>query len=521
MRKNLPVTGNNVDFSDDANILSTTNLKGQISYINEDFIEISGFEESELMDQPHNIVRHPDMPPAAFDDLWKTIKGGESWMGMVKNRCKNGDHYWVDAFATPIRDGGSTIEYQSVRMKPEAEYVERADKLYAQLNAGKTPSSIKPSALGLKGSLILIVLAALLPLLIAALMESSLIGTVLALLVSAAIGIVGIQLVMRPMQHAIEEARSIVSNPVAQQVYTGQRGEGGEVRLAIKLVRSQLKAVLGRISDAVKQLETTSQSLSGNVTLTKAGVSHQESETNLVATAVTELAASALEVARNAQNAAEGTQVASQDADNGRRVVSETIDTISELAKEVERSSEVIQKLQSDSEEIGTVLDVIRGIAEQTNLLALNAAIEAARAGEQGRGFAVVADEVRNLASRTSSATLEIQEMIERLQTGTGEAVTVMNSGREKAQRGVERAAEAGASLDTITQAVSNINDMNAQIANAANEQSTVVEEINEHVNTISEVNELTVDSMESTAQTSDQIEQMAKNLQLLSKQFN
>ncbi|EFA4125057.1 PAS domain-containing protein [Escherichia coli O49:H9] len=137
MRQNLPVTGRNLELPKDANILSTTSPQSHITYVNPDFIKISGFTEEELLGQPHNIVRHPDMPPAAFEHMWSTLKSGRSWMGLVKNRCKNGDHYWVSAYVTPIAKNGSIVEYQSVRTKPEPEQVLAAEKLYAQLRSGK------------------------------------------------------------------------------------------------------------------------------------------------------------------------------------------------------------------------------------------------------------------------------------------------------------------------------------------------------------------------------------------------
>jgi len=139
MKKNLPVSNSEKTFADDANILSTTNLKGAITYVNPDFVDISGFDEDELIGKSHNMVRHPDMPPAAFKDLWQTVKSGESWMGVVKNRCKNGDYYWVNAYVSPIVKDGEICEYQSVRSKASAEEIRRAEKLYARLNAGKLP----------------------------------------------------------------------------------------------------------------------------------------------------------------------------------------------------------------------------------------------------------------------------------------------------------------------------------------------------------------------------------------------
>lgn len=205
---------------------------------------------------------------------------------------------------------------------------------------------------------------------------------------------------------------------------------------------------------------------------------------------------------------------------DGRNVMQHTLKTIEALAQEVENSAQVISRLSEDSTQIGSVLDVIRGIAEQTNLLALNAAIEAARAGEQGRGFAVVADEVRTLASRTQASTLEIQSMIERLQTDASNAVKAMQQGQVQAQQGLSQAAQAENALQTISQSVTRINDMNIQIATAAEEQSSVAEEINRNIVNISQSADATAEGAKQTASAGDELAKLAARLQNLVGQF-
>jgi methyl-accepting chemotaxis protein len=253
---------------------------------------------------------------------------------------------------------------------------------------------------------------------------------------------------------------------------------------------------------------------------TSKGALHQQQETDEVATAVNEMAATGQEVARNANHAAEAAHNADVAAIHGRQVVGHTIESIDTLAREVEKASAVINRLESDSESIGGVLDVIKGIAEQTNLLALNAAIEAARAGEQGRGFAVVADEVRTLASRTQTSTAEIQTMIERLQGGARDAVTVMDNSRSKAEETVGQAAKAGTSLDEITTAVKTINDLNTQIASAAEEQNAVADDINHKVSRISEITDKTAAGAQQTASASNELNQLADHLKKMVAQF-
>jgi methyl-accepting chemotaxis protein len=253
---------------------------------------------------------------------------------------------------------------------------------------------------------------------------------------------------------------------------------------------------------------------------TSAGVSNQKQETEMVASAITEMTATVQEVASNAEGASRAAADADNEAKEGNQVVNSTVQAITALAREIEDSSAVIEKLKGDSENIGTVLDVIKGIAEQTNLLALNAAIEAARAGEQGRGFAVVADEVRTLAQRTQQSTAEIEGLIDALQGGAEQAVSVMTQSRDRAGATVEKAQHAGQSLSSITQAVETILQMNTQIATASEEQSAVSEEIQRNVVNIQTISEETSMGAEQTSSASAELARLGEQLQALVGQF-
>lgn len=285
--------------------------------------------------------------------------------------------------------------------------------------------------------------------------------------------------------------------------------------------RKGFGAVIDNLNASTSQLAAAAEELSTISEQSAQGVGRQQAEVQQVAAAMEEMSATVQEVAKNAGNAASAAQEADTQAKHGRAVVNETITIINSLADEVTETSNVIEKLKGDSISIGAVLDVIRDIAEQTNLLALNAAIEAARAGEQGRGFAVVADEVRTLASRTQQSTREIQSMIERLQSGANAAVKAMEQGRIKGQESVEQAAKAGQALESITAVVDTINAMNMQIAGAAEQQSTTAEEINRNIVNISAVAEENAAGSRQTSQAIDDLARLAVELQAETGKFN
>lgn len=275
----------------------------------------------------------------------------------------------------------------------------------------------------------------------------------------------------------------------------------------------QVMGSTSRLAAAAEELSTTSEEGS-------AQVSRQQSETELVATAMNEMSSTVQEVARNASEAAQAARDADDECHRGRSIVDETVTSIESLAAQVERTAKTIHDLEADAGEIDRVIEVINGISEQTNLLALNAAIEAARAGEHGRGFAVVADEVRALARQTQSSTGEIRGMIERLQGGAKEAVGAMDVGRQSAESSVIKAREADNALQAITEAVARINDMNALIASAAEEQSSVAEEINRNVINISQISEQTLTGSTQTAAAADELARLSGELQNLVTQF-
>ena len=520
MKKNLPVTQIEESYSASANILSTTNLKGAITYVNPDFIAISGFTREELLGQNHNMVRHPDMPPAAFAQLWGTVKSGESWMGMVKNRCKNGNHYWVDAYVTPIEKDGEVKEYQSVRRKPSREFVQRAEQVYPQLMAGKTPRVLKNS-LSLSSKNLLWLLLPVISTVLAFVLASGQSWIQLAFALSGVVmAAAGQLLTLQPIKQAVAKATSIMDNPVARYIYTGRRDDVGQLLLAMKTLESETAGLIGRIADSADNMMHNTRTLGEAVDRSHEGVQSQFSETDQVAAAVNEMTASIQEVADNAQNTSSAAGEGRNQVEQGRRVVTDMVQMIGDLRDEISRAAGVINQVQSSSNEISTVLNVINEIAEQTNLLALNAAIEAARAGEAGRGFAVVADEVRSLASRTSSSTDEIRNMIKQLQNNSRMAVEAMEMGQQQTEDCVNQGETTVGSLEKIWQSISQINDMSMQIAAAVEEQSAVAEEINRSVVTIRDMSESNLEAASQSGAASNQVLQVATGFRDLAGQF-
>ncbi|WP_300725101.1 methyl-accepting chemotaxis protein [Pseudomonas sp.] len=344
--------------------------------------------------------------------------------------------------------------------------------------------------------------------------------TVLALV----LGIIAAWLITRqivtPLQRTLRTVEAIASGDLTQNTQVNRKDELGQLQAAVQRMTENLRELIGGISDGVTQLASAAEELSAVTEQTSAGVNSQKVETDQVATAMHEMAATVQEVARNAEEASEAAVAADQQAREGDKVVAQAIAQIEKLAIEVGHSTDAMGLLKRESDKIGSVLDVIKSVAQQTNLLALNAAIEAARAGEAGRGFAVVADEVRSLAQRTQKSTEEIEELIAGLQSGTLQVSSSMDNSRALTDNSVELTRRAGESLGNITRTVSAIQGMNQQIAAAAEQQSTVAEEINRSVLNVRDVSEQTAAASEETAASSIELARLGTHLQTLVGRF-
>jgi methyl-accepting chemotaxis protein len=347
-------------------------------------------------------------------------------------------------------------------------------------------------------------------------------AAVVLIIISLLITVLFRKLVVKPAQETstLIQELSAGRGDLTVRLPVNNNDEIGQLRAAVNAFIVQLQQMITKVVTETHTLAKEATEVNQHSTDLSATAGSQLDDTTHAATAMDEMTATVHEVARNTDAAAQAAEQADAQAKEGNQVVASTVQSIRQLANAVDNTAEVIQTLANHSQNIGSVLDVIKGIAEQTNLLALNAAIEAARAGEQGRGFAVVADEVRTLASRTQQSTQEIHEMIESLQAGSKNAVAAMAKGKEQAHSSVELISKAGDSLQTISQTVATIYDMNTQIAAASEQQSTVAEEINRNITNIKSSSDLTAEKSRQSEKSSGELSNVAARLQELTAQF-
>lgn len=510
-----------VQFNKDEMLLSTTNLDSSIKYANEDFCKIAGYSMQELKGNPHNMIRHPDMPKEAFKDLWQYIQSGHSWMGPVKNRCKNGDYYWVNAFVTPIKNSkGNVFEYQSVRTAADREVVNRAEKVYKKINEGRPPLALKFSLdLTLWFQLFFIV-ALIFAIVVARFTDITLLISVPMIILSVLANILYFSWRLK-FKVLIKEAKSVFDNPLMSYLYSGNNNAISAITLALKMREAELKAVVGRVCDVSDNITATAKEAAECGINVSSILSQQNNETEQVSTAMNEMSATVQDLAQVVDNAAQASQQGLEISNQGQKMVDETIAANHGLAMQLDEVENAIIRLVDGTKSIETVLNEISSIADQTNLLALNAAIEAARAGEQGRGFAVVADEVRALAMRTQHSTTEINKLLSQLQSESNVANKAMQKSSELSDNCVQLSGKTGESLQEIIVDVNELANLNTQIATAIEEQSLVSEEINRNIVAISDMAKMTEGHGQKSVELSSELLEKLEEQQALVTQFS
>ena len=494
MKKNFPVTDTETQVPEGAFIYSRTDLKGIVTEANDVYLEVSGFSREEMIGQSHNIVRHPDMPEAAFADLWRDLKLGLPWRGIVKNRRKDGGFYWVVANISPVREGGRIVGYQSVRSRPTRAQIEASDAAYRSINAGKPGLAVRHGEAIVRSGerhaklrsfgfgLSLLSAGTLVGVLGAAF------GTTLPLVVSfatAGVSLLTLAYFMMvcalPLRRAIDRQQHYLNQVLSTGDLSLQPERGGaadEMARQTGLLVSSLQSTLQGMANVASELNSVMERAGQSAGTMRVRCDEQSSSTASTAAALEEMTESLHEVAANSH---ETRQVAEQVGVQAKQGVSQAQNAqkaMEELGQTIHASVGQIETLSQRSNEIGRITSVIQEIADQTNLLALNASIEAARAGEAGRGFAVVADEVRKLAERTRIATEEIGNMIGAIKTETTVAVEGMRVGAEQINEGSIRVNEVSQSLCSIDQDMANTVKRVSSISIAADEQSRALSDI-------------------------------------------
>ena len=513
MRSNMPVSNVEYVLKDTEAVVSKTDLHGNITCVNQDFVNISGFSEEELVGSPQNFVHHPDMPEEVFADLWRTVKSGKAWTGLVKNRCKNGDYYWVEANTAPIIENHEIVGYASVRTKPSREQIQAADSAYRAIKAGdkrleiREGNTVRPSFLQRLGVVKTYSLKAMLALasismaimfvgmgvlawlatteanqhLTGWLMAIAALGVPLA----ALFAVLSYRTVVLPLERARQDITRMSSGDLTGRIATRGADELSNLMQSLRVLQINIKLLVGQIKQSTELVNLGAREIAtGNADLS-ARTESQASSLEETASSMEELTSTVKQNAEHAHHASKLVMSTADIAANGGKVVGQVVDTMASI--------------KDSSRKIADIIGVIDGIAFQTNILALNAAVEAARAGEQGRGFAVVASEVRNLAQRSAGAAKEIKALIE---DSVG-----------KVEAGGKLVDEAGKTMDEIVGSVKRVTDIMGEIAAASQEQSAGIEQVNQAVGQMDEMTQQNAALVEQAAAAAESLQDQAARL--------
>ena len=506
MRNNQPVYPNEYAYPADATLMSTTDTQSRVTYANAAFIEVSGFERDEIMGEPHNVVRHPDMPRQAFADMWKTLKAGKSWTALVKNRRKDGRFYWVRANATPVVRAGQVTGYMSVRTRPGAEEVRAAESLYRRFREQSQGNKafhqgliVRTGWLAWTSALQTLPVRWRIRLAHLAVFGASMIGAsqlplappslalcAIGLLVITALSTVWLESqIARPLELIERQALSVAAGRASENVNLDRVDEIGMILRAVNQAGLNLRSLIDDVSGQVQGVHAASSEIAQGNHALRARTEQTASNLEETAASMEQMHSTITTNAQAAQEAANWADRANQAAHTGREVIAQVVQAINGMAR--------------SSDRIADIIGVIDGIAFQTNILALNAAVEAARAGEHGRGFAVVATEVRHLAQRCAEAAKEIKGLI--------------NASVQQVRQGTAQADAAGAAIGEIVDQVQRVNGLIAEISSATREQATGIGHVNIAVTQLDQMTQQNAALVEQSAAAAEALQEQARRL--------